>query len=131
MENKHLEAVGEWDYDFKYDILLFKVKDREYLRSIEFDNLALDLDSERFLVGLQIFEASKFLNIDKMLLREMPKWKFEAKIEDNKIELRLLFQIQIRNKIIEKNPIIIQSSEEDLPNSQLICNNNLCTLERY
>lgn len=121
MEEKHLEFPGEWDYDFKYDILFFKVKDREYLKSIEVDNIVLDLDSEKFLTGVQILEASKFLGMDKMMLREIPNWKFEAKVENNRVEVRLMFQIKIRNKIIEKNPIIMQSINEKLPDSRLIC----------
>jgi uncharacterized protein YuzE len=121
MANRNLEAQGEGDYDFKYDILFFKVKGREYLKSIELDNLVLDLDSEKFLTGMQIFEASKFLRINKIMLREIPNWKFEAKIEDNRIEVRLMFQVKVRNKIIEKNPIIMQQIKEKLPNSQLVC----------
>ena len=68
MEDRHLEAAGEWDYDFKYDILFFKVKDRKYLKSIETDNFVLDLDSENFLTGVQILEASKFLEMDNNFL---------------------------------------------------------------
>ncbi|MCK4647524.1 DUF2283 domain-containing protein [Candidatus Pacearchaeota archaeon] len=123
MEGKRcLEGKGEWDYDFKYDVLFFKVKNRKYLKSIEVDNFVLDLDSEKFLTGIQIFDASEFLKTDKIMLREIPNWRFEAKIENNKIEVRLMFQIKLRNKIIEKNPIIIQPIEQRLPNSQLICN---------
>jgi len=122
MEGRHLNAVGEYDYDFKYDILFFKVKDREYLKSIETGNMVLDLDSEKFLTGVQIFDASKYLRIDKMMLRKIPRWKFEARIQDNIFEVRLIFQIELRNKIIEKNPIITQPIMEKLPNSQLICN---------
>jgi hypothetical protein len=57
-----------------------------------------------------------------MTLRQIPKWNFEAKIEDNKIELRLNFDVKIRNRIIEKNPIIIQEVKENLPDSLLVCN---------
>lgn len=122
MIHKRLEALGEWDYDFRYDILFFKVKEREYWKSIEIGNLVLDIDAEKFLTGVQIFEASKFLGVDKMTLRQIPKWNFEAKIEDNKIELRLNFDVKIRNRIIEKNPIIIQEVKENLPDSLLVCN---------
>ena len=122
MEDRKLNAPGECDYDYKYDILFFKVKDRQYSRSIEIGNIVLDLDSENFLTGVQIFEASKFFEIDKIKLREIPKWNFEAKIVDNRIEVRINFQYNVRNTIIEKNPIIIQPIEEKLPDSQLTCN---------
>ena len=44
-----------------------------------------------------------------------------ASIQDGYIEIRIVFQIKIRNKIIEKNPIIMQDIKESLPNSQMIC----------
>ncbi len=117
---KKLKGDGEFDYDYKYDILFFKTKNREYDRSIKLDNIVLDIDKEGFIVGIQIFDASVFLNIPKIHLRKFPKWEFRATLHENKLEVRLLFQIEIRNKIIEKNPIIIENVA-GLPNSELIC----------
>lgn len=114
-KSKHLEAEGEMSYDYANDILFFKVKNREYNSSIEFQNMVIDVDKEEFIVGLQIFDASKFLQIDKSHLGQMPKWKFQAKIDGNTIELRLFYQVSIRNQIIEKNPIIIQENTTNLP----------------
>jgi len=116
---KHLEAEGEMDYDYVNDILFFKVKDREYSFSIEFQNMVIDVDEEKFVVGIQIFNASKFLRISKINLREIPKWQFKAKIEEGFIELRLNYQLRIRNKIIDKNPIIIQENRSGL-SSQIV-----------
>lgn len=121
MEKKYLNGKGEVDYDYKYDILFFKIFEREYNRSIELDNIVLDLDKENFIVGIQIFEASKFLNVSKSDLLKIPNWRFQSKVEEGKIEIRLDFQIMSRNKIIEKNPIIMQPSPDDLPNSELVC----------
>ena len=106
MKEKTLEFVGECDYDHKYDILFFKVKGRQYLKSIELGNLIIDLDSEKFLNGIQILEASKFLGLEREKLREILTWNFVGRIEDNKIELRLAFQVKSRNLIIEKNSLI-------------------------
>ena len=112
---RHLEKEGEMDYDYVNDIIFFKVKDREYDHSLEFSNIVIDIDSKYFIVGIQIFDASKFLQIDKLHLKQIPKWKFQAKIEGNTIELRLFYQINIRNQIIEKNPIIVQQNTTNLP----------------
>lgn len=121
MKERHLEEKGICDYDYKHDILFFKIKNRKYDRSIELDNIILDIDKEDFIVGIQIFEASKFLLIPKSYLLKIPKWRFSAKSEEGKIEVRLDFQMIIRNKIIGKNPIIIQPIQEELPNSELVC----------
>lgn len=127
---KKLKGKGEVDYDYKNDILFFKTKNREYEKSIELDNIILDIDSKGFIVGVQLFEASEFLNLEKIKLREIINWEFNTKTElvdlegkqVTKIEIRLMFQVKIRNKVIEKNPIIMpQPIAEILPNSKLAC----------
>lgn len=122
MEQKarHLEGKGEMDYDYVNDILFFKVKDREYNFSLEFQNIVVDIDEEEYIVGIQIFDASKFFRIDKIYLRQIPQWKFEAKIEGNTIELRLFYQITIRNQIKEVNPIVIRENTTNLPEQTMV-----------
>jgi len=105
----------------KNDILFFKVFEREYSRSMEINNIVLDLDKENFIVGIQILEASEFLNTSKSNLLKVPKWAFQASINEGEIEVRLEFQILVRNKLIEKNPIIMQPTMGYLPNSTLTC----------
>jgi len=122
MTGKKLEGKGEVDYDYKHDILFFKTKDREYVKSIELlDNLVVDVDKEGFLTGIQMFDASEYLNIDKKSLLQIPNWQFTINVHENIIEIRLVFQIKIRNKIVEKNPIISQQINQKLPNSELVC----------
>ena len=122
MEDKNLKAPGEFDYDFKYDTLFFKVKDREYSKSVEAGNFILDIDSEDFLTGVQIPDASKLFGIDKMKLMKIPNWNFEGRINNGELMLKLAFQVQLRNKTIEPRPIIFQEAPAGLPNSQIICN---------
>ena len=120
-KDRHLEGEGEMDYDFVNDILFFKVKDREYNRSLEFGNLVIDIDLEDFIVGIQIFEASKFLKISKANLRKIPKWRFQASINPETIEIRLTYQVDIRNRIFERSPIIINENKPQLPDSEMVC----------
>ena len=83
--------------------------------------MVLDIDDEGFIAGIQIFEASKFLDLKKDVLLSIPTWQYQATFYEGRIEIRLMFQIKVRNKIIEKNPIIMQSISEPLPNSELVC----------
>lgn len=122
MVHKKLEGKGEVDYDYEHDILFFKLKGRKYDKSIELlDNLVVDVDKEGFLIGIQIFDASEYLNIDKKSLLKIPNWHFTINVHENIIEIRLVFQVKIKNKIIEKNPIIAQQINQKLPDSQLVC----------
>jgi len=117
---RHLEAEGEMDYDYVNDILFFKLKDRDYNFSLEFHNMVIDVDEEKFITGIQIFNASDFLGIQKVNLRAIPKWRFKSKVEQGVVEIRLFYQINIRNKIIEKTPIIIQENTAGLPSPQMV-----------
>ncbi|MBR9675706.1 DUF2283 domain-containing protein [Candidatus Woesearchaeota archaeon] len=121
---------GEVDYDYKNDILFFKTKNMDYDKSIEMDNIILDIDSEGLIVGIQIFEASKFLRMNKLSLREILHWEFGTKVDKikegvkelTKIEIRLTFKVKVRNQLVEKNPIIMpQPTSIDLPTSELFC----------
>ncbi|MFX0210835.1 MAG: DUF2283 domain-containing protein [Candidatus Hodarchaeota archaeon] len=120
-KERHLEAEGEMDYDYANDILLFKVKDREYDYSIEFQNMVVDIDSEQFIVGIQIFDASKFLKISREHLRKITKWQFKAKLQDNEFRIDLYYQVIVRNKTVNNNiyPIIVQQ-DMGLPNPQMV-----------
>tara|TARA_Y100000310_G_C20432717_1_gene692260 strand:+ start:393 stop:764 length:372 start_codon:yes stop_codon:yes gene_type:complete len=115
------EIKGKVDYDFDNDILFFKLSGRKYSKSIEIEYIVLDIDKKGLITGIQIFEASKFLNLNKEALLKIPNWEFQVKIKEERMELRLVFQIEFRNKIIEKNPIILEHLSEPLPNSELIC----------
>lgn len=124
--SRHLEGKGEFDYDYLHDILFFKIKDRIYDRSIDLDNFVIDLDNEDFIVGFQIFDASKYFGIKQTYLRDALKWKLQTKVEpinefESKIEIRLVFQIKIRNKILQPEPIITQNIRSRLEESNMIC----------
>ncbi len=120
-KERSLEAEGEMDYDYVNDILLFKVKDREYDFSIEFQNMVVDVDDEQFIVGIQIFDASKFLKMDKEHLRKITKWQFKAKLQDNEFRIDLYYQVVVRNQIVNNNiyPIIVQQ-DMGLPSPQMV-----------
>ena len=120
-KEKTLEAEGEMDYDYINDILLFKVKDREYDFSIEFQNMVVDIDNEQFIVGIQVFDASKFLKIDKEHLRKIIKWQFKAKLKGSEFRIDLYYQVVMRNKTVNNNiyPIIVKQ-DMGLPNPQMV-----------
>ncbi|MBL7160701.1 MAG: DUF2283 domain-containing protein [Candidatus Aenigmarchaeota archaeon] len=124
-KRRELKGNGEFDYDFVHDILFFKVKNRVYEKSIEINNMIIDIDSDKFIAGIQIFDASEYFNIPKKFLSIATSWKFQAttdKISESEIrvEIRLFFEIKIRNKIVQPNPIIVQNVETSLPDSRMI-----------
>ena len=91
---------GEFMYDYKNDLLMFKVKDREYKHSLEFENFVVDIDEHGFVTGLRVFDASKLFELDKIVLRNIHEMGFKAIIENNTITISLKFISELRNKSI-------------------------------
>ena len=100
MVEKHLDGTGkgEFLYNFNDDILMFKVKDRDYKNSVELQNFVADIDIEGFVTGIRIFDASKVFGVDKYTLRHVVKWAFKTSVESGTITVRLTFVGKVRNK---------------------------------
>ncbi len=123
MKKKQLNAIGkgEKDYDFDEDILFFKIKNRDYEKSIEIENFVIDFDKKGFIAGIQVFDASRLLGVSKKQLKTLNDWQLKAKIEENRLFFNLKFQVKEENKIVEKNPIIFEQMKESFADSQVVC----------
>ena len=130
MENKHLDArgKGEYTYDYRNDTLLFKIKNREYNMSIEFENLVVDIDKEGFITGLRIFDASQLFKLSKIALNKVRSFEFNTKVEtgDKKekvITIQLRFVPMLRNKpmIKQGQNIVRESFSSQIKNSEVLC----------
>lgn len=75
MKEKQLQGKGEFIYDFKNDILTFKIKDRDYKQSIELQNFCIDLNSRNLFTGLRIFDISKISGLKKSVFKNLVKRK--------------------------------------------------------
>lgn len=118
---KHLEGKGEMDYDYANDILFFKVKDRDYDRSVELEDIVLDIDQEGYIIGIQIFTASEMFNVDKDSLRHIQKWEFRVKTERKVIFVQLMFEMIRRNQIVERGQNLVRESTSLLTDSEVLC----------
>ena len=101
-KEKHLDASGKGQflYDYKHDILTFKIKDRDYKLSVEFQNFAIDIDTENFVTGIRIFDATQVSGLNKIVFKNLVRGEFKASIKDKIISVRLSFVGKLRNKII-------------------------------
>ncbi|MCX6706891.1 MAG: DUF2283 domain-containing protein [Candidatus Woesearchaeota archaeon] len=127
MKGKHLNAKGkgESSYDYKNDILLFKIKDREYKLSLDFGNLVVDVDKEGFITGLRIFDASQLLRLSKLALKNVKQFEFNAKVEEKVITIQLRFMSMLRNKCLVKQG---QDFVRDAINSKIEDSEVSCTV---
>lgn len=125
MNRKHLEAkgMGVYNYDFDNDLLLFKIKEREYEKSIEFGNLIVDIDKEGFITGLRIFDASQVFKMDKIALKNVKEFEFHTRVEDKVIEIQLRFSAMLRNKEIIKqgHDFIREAMDSKIKDTEVLC----------
>lgn len=125
MNGKHLDAkgLGVYDYDFDNDLLLFKIKGREYEKSIEFGNLIVDIDKEGFITGLRIFDASKVFKMDKIALKNLKGFEFHTRVEDKIIEIQLRFTAMLRNKAIirQGQDFVREAIDSEIKDAEVLC----------
>ena len=101
-QDRILNATGKlkWEYDFTYDILTFHIKNRDYKMSVEVQNFIIDIDTEDFVIGVRVIDASKVFGLKKDILRNIVQSDFQSVVKDNVITVRLTIVGKIRNKII-------------------------------
>lgn len=125
MESRHLDArgKGEYTYDFRNDVLLFKIKDRDYAISIEFENLIVDIDTKGYITGLRLFDASQVFKLSKLALNNVKGFEFNTKVEDKVITIQLRFTSVLRNKpvISHGQDIVREASDSHIKNSEVLC----------
>jgi len=121
---RHLKAPGkgEYSYDYRNDILLFRIRDRKYAISVEFDNFIVDIDEEGFITGLRIFDASKIFKLSKVALNNLKDFEFHAKAENGVISVQLRFDCVVRNAVIKQGHDFVREAEDShIKNSEVLC----------
>ncbi|MBI4451461.1 DUF2283 domain-containing protein [Candidatus Woesearchaeota archaeon] len=123
METKHLDANGngEVDYDQDHDILYFKIRGRAYRKSLDFEDVIVDVDNEGFITGIQIFDASTVFDIDKAALPNIRRWTFNAKIDNKIVTIHLMFEMQRDNVIVERGHDIVREAVGYVGYSETVC----------
>lgn len=124
---RHLTAPGEGviSYDSRDDLLVFRIKTRKYVKSIELQNYVADIDNEGFVTGIRLFDASKVLGIPRIALRNIREVAFESVAEQKVITIKLKMLCIWRNKAVrakeEKDVQLVQNVHEHLENRSVKC----------
>ena len=124
MKMKHLNAPGkgEYIYDYRNDTLLFKIRDRNYKVSIDFDNLVVDVDEEGYMTGLRIFDASQVFKLSKLALSNVKSFEFHTKVEDKVISIQLRFNCILRNSVVKQGQDFVREAvDSSIKNSEVLC----------
>ena len=124
MKGRHLDGKGkgEYSYDYKNDIMIFRIRNRDYLKSIDFDNFIADVDKEGFITGMRIFDASQIFKLRKLVLKNVRYFEFNSKVEENVVTLQMRFQSFLRNKpvINQGHDFVREAVDSKLENKEAV-----------
>ena len=109
---KPQEKKGKYIYDFVEDVIYLVPFRRTYSSSFQIDNFIFDLDKNRKLVGLEILNASKVMNIPKIFLKNAAKGRLEIVAKKDKIYIKLEMVGILRNKHL-KNILNVERIHEN------------------
>ena len=122
---KYLDAKGkgEYSYDYKNDILFFKIMNRHYSHSIDFGNMIADIDTKGFITGLRIMDASKVFNLSKIALNDVKGFEFNSQVEDKIVNIQLKFMTLMRNKSLvqQGQNFVREALGADIIDSKVVC----------
>ncbi|MEK6823356.1 MAG: DUF2283 domain-containing protein [Nanoarchaeota archaeon] len=125
MATNHLDARGKgvYTYDYDNDILLFCVKDREYARSLDFEGIVVDVDTEGLVKGIQVFDAAKTFRIPKLHLKNISGFEFYASVDHNIVQVQLRFMYVSRNKqkVVQGQDFVREAVNARLKNGEVRC----------
>lgn len=123
MKTLNAPGKGEVKYDHRNDVLLFKIRDRDYSISMDFGNLVADLDKEGFITGLRIFDASKVFEMHKLALNGIKNFEFKTKVENKVVTIQLRFTSTLRNKptIKQGQDFVREALSSQIKDSEVIC----------
>lgn len=81
---------GRYRYDPEYDTLTYRL-DGRYARSLELDDVVLDLDPDGAIIGLRVFEASSLFGLDRANLAQVSDFRFSAQRADGVVSIDVSF----------------------------------------
>lgn len=119
-EIKKIIKTGKFNYDATYDLLYLKINNSDYEKSTEINNLIIDFDDKKRITGIEILDAAEFFNVSKQVLTNVKKWLVKVLLENGKIYLNLEFEVKKGNKTFIKNPIIIETLNTRIPNTEMV-----------
>lgn len=91
-QDTSIQTTGKYTYDAEHDLLIIKVDDVRYKRSVEQENLVLDLGQRDAISGIRIIDATSTLRIPKEVLSNVSEWTLTVDQKQGVACIRLLLK---------------------------------------
>jgi len=107
-------------YDYEEDILFFYSKKKYKYEVSEFitKSVVIDLNENKFPIGVEILDASKLMNTKKHLLKNIKEGEIAIKISEDKIELGLTLIIPVHQEATSVPVSVVGDNKSQIPSIQ-------------
>ena len=114
---------GTHVYDKPHDILIFKIADRDYQESLDFDDFVIDMDTDGHLTGIRIFDATRVLQLPSYTLQKIRRFMFTAEADGGVITIRLKFTASIRGGrgTVQHSHNFVREAPHPVDDSHTVC----------
>jgi len=118
---KRNKEIMEVDYDLENDIL-FAFLDDEYYKDFEYseflnDTVSIDFNNNEIPIGVEISNASKQFNTEKINLNHIISGGINILISEKEIDLYINLLVKLQSKPATLDPInIVENNVLNLPN---------------
>jgi uncharacterized protein YuzE len=114
-----LSPNSKVSYDFESDIFYIIPMDRVYASSFQMGDIIFDIDDKNRISGIEILNASKMFNVQKVFLKNNISGRLELDVSDDLIKLKLSLTLIIRNSSKTSSLNLERVRPEFVQNSQL------------
>ncbi len=112
---KKIQQFGKMDYDEENDLLFFSLTRSEYLHSLELHDIIVDLDKENKIMGIEMFNAAKLLNVSPNSIIDTIQCMINIIVHKGKLQIHFFFKIEHHGEIIQKEQVITQVISSSIP----------------
>ena len=107
-------------YDYEEDILFFYSKEKHKYEVSDFiaKSVAIDLNENKFPIGVEILDASKLFNTKKHFLKNIENGEIAININEDKIELGISLIIPIHQKTTSIPVNVVGDNKSHIPSIQ-------------
>jgi uncharacterized protein YuzE len=107
--------LSKIDYDLENDSVFIYGSGKKYKKSIDLNDIILDMSEDNYVMAIEILDASKKFNVLKTDLLSIKSFDADIEINEDTIKIEMKIDIIKRNNSISKSMKAIGLNSMNLP----------------
>ncbi len=109
--------LSKYDYDLENDSIFFYGTNKKYKKSLDLDDIIIDVSEDNYAMAIEILDASKKFNVPKSDLLNVQFFDAEIHVSEETIKVIMKLAIKKRNGLINKSMEVFGLNTANLPAS--------------